>query len=505
MNLFSKLKETVVSVLPIMFIVLVLGLTVVPLQGILIAKFIVGGILLIIGLTVFLLGVEIGIQPIGERSGAALTSKKSLSLLLIVSFIIGFFVTVAEPDIQVFGDQIRSIFTSVNKTHVVFMVAAGVGIFITLGLLRTVLHLSLKLTLLICYIIVFVVVQFAPTEFVGVAFDSGGATTGPMTVPFILALGVGVSSVRISRKHSDEEQSDSFGLTGITSIGPILAVLLYGILLANFGNLNAVEQSAAVASSTEGLKIFIQSVPHFAKEATFSIMPLAFLLVVFQIFLLKMPPYQVGRMAAGLVWSFIGLTIFLVGVNGGFMPVGKELGIILGTKAAEFGGAWSGLLICTGLVLGAVVVCAEPAVWVLTEQVESISGGTIKRRFMLVFLSIGAAVAIGLAMWRALSGFNLMYILIPGYSIALLLMIFCPNLFTAIAFDSGGVASGPITSTFVLSFTLGASQACSGNSDAFGVISLVAMTPLIAIQILGIIYTLKQKVHKTEALKDGNI
>ena len=503
--MLEKVKETFTSIGPIALIVLLLNWTITPLGDGMTLTFILSAIFTIVGLALFLLGADIGIIPMGEKAGSALTSKKNLPLLLIASFIIGFIITIAEPDVQVLTGQVSAVNPAINGTTLLIMIAVGIGFFVSLGLLRTVLQVPIKILYVGFYVIVFILAFIAPKEYFAISFDASGATTGPMTVPFILALGVGVSSVRISRKHSDEEQSDSFGLTGITSVGPILAVLLYGILLANFGNLNAVEQSAAVASSTEGLKIFIQSVPHFAKEATFSIMPLAFLLVVFQIFLLKMPPYQVGRMAAGLVWSFIGLTIFLVGVNGGFMPVGKELGIILGTKAAEFGGAWSGLLICTGLVLGAVVVCAEPAVWVLTEQVESISGGTIKRRFMLVFLSIGAAVAIGLAMWRALSGFNLMYILIPGYSIALLLMIFCPNLFTAIAFDSGGVASGPITSTFVLSFTLGASQACSGNSDAFGVISLVAMTPLIAIQILGIIYTLKQKVRKTEALKDGNI
>lgn len=490
MNIISKLKETVTSVLPVMAIVLVLGLTAAPLGTALIVQFIIGGILLILGLTIFLVGVDIGIQPIGEQAGAALTSKRNLFLLLGVAFVIGFFVTVAEPDIQVFGDQIHSVFNAVDKMRLVYMIAAGVGVFVMIGLLRAVLAFPLKIVLTLFYTLLFVLAYFTPSSFWGIAFDSGGATTGPMTVPFILALGVGVHSVRSVGNRDD---SDTFGLTGVTSIGPILAVMIYGLILSSSGALDGAETVAETTVAEIGLGTFVHLIAHFAKEAALSIAPLAVMLVVFQFTLLKLPPRQVIRMAVGLVWSYIGLLVFLTGVNGGFMAAGQELGVLLGGKAREFGGIWSALLIGTGLLLGAVVVCAEPAVWVLTDQVENLSGGTIKRKMMLVFLSAGAAVAIGLTMWRALGGFSIMRILVPGYALALLLMIWCPKLFTAIAFDSGGVASGPITSTFVLAFTLGASQACGGNADAFGVISLVAMTPLIAIQLLGIMYNIKKR------------
>lgn len=491
MGITSKFKETLTSVVPVMAIVLILGLTAAPLGFGLISRFLIGGALLILGLTLFLVGVELGIQPIGERSGAALTSKRNLPLLLGAAFVIGFLVTAAEPDIQVFGDQIRSVFASVNKTHLVYMIALGVGAFIVFGLMRTVFSLPLKIVLLIFYVAIFALTFFSPQEFLGIAFDSGGATTGPMTVPFILALGVGVSSVRSGGKNTSNGE-DSFGLTGITSIGPILAILIYGIILSSNGLLDNMQESAA-QNAESGADIFIRLIPHVLKESSLSIAPLAGLFIVFQLFLLKMPPRQVIKMAAGLLWSFIGLSIFLIGVNGGFMPAGNKLGMILGAKAAELGGIWKFFLIATGLILGAVVVCAEPAVWVLTEQVENLSGGTIKRKLMLMFLSVGAAAAIGLAMWRAISSFPLIRILAPGYALSMLLMIFCPSLFTAIAFDSGGVASGPITSTFVLSFAMGASKAAGGSSDAFGVISLVAMTPLIAIQVLGIVYNFKKK------------
>lgn len=490
MNLLEKLKETAVSVLPVMVIVILLGVTVAPLPALELVRFAIGGVFLIIGLTIFLAGVDLGIEPMGERIGAELTKKRKLWLLLFCAFLIGFLVTVAEPDIQVFGDQVKSVFSSVNKNVFVLVIAAGVGIFLLLGLLRSVLNFSVKITFLVLYVIVFALVLFVPEDFLGVAFDSGGATTGPMTVPFILALGLGVSSVR-------KDDKDSFGLTGVTSVGPVLAVLFYSFFVIKNQGL-AAGTSETLAQAVTAVKSGVMSsftgiMPTVLKESFTSVLPLVFLFVVFQFFLLRMTLRQTVRILIGIVYAFLGLFIFLVGVNGGFMQTGRELGLLLGQKAFSLGGGWFVLLIATGFVLGAIVVCAEPAVWVLTEQVESVSGGTIKRRLLLIFLSVGAASAIALAMVRAVYGFSLRWILIPGYALSLLCMIFSPAMFTGIAFDSGGVASGPITSTFVLSFALGASNCGnSGSNDVFGVIALVAMTPLIAIQVLGIIYQVKK-------------
>lgn len=503
MNLLEKLKETSVSVLPVMIIVVILGLTVGDLSAIMLIRFCIGGVLLILGLTIFLAGVDLGIQPMGERIGAELTKKRNLSILLFCAFVIGFLVTVAEPDIQVFGDQVKSIFPKVNKNIFVFVIAGGVGIFLLLGLLRSVLNFSVKISLAVLYALIFILMLFVPNDFIGVAFDSGGATTGPMTVPFILALGLGVSSVR-------REDKKSFGLTGITSVGPILAVLLYSFAIR--GSIGATENEIAITPVVESAHEISESILtsftsislELFKESLLSVVPIIFLFLVFQIFLLKMTKRQVIRILIGITYAFIGLFIFLIGVNGGFMQTGNSLGLVLGKKAFELGGGWFVLLIVTGLILGAIVVCAEPAVWVLTEQVEAVSGGAIKRKLLLCFLSVGAAVAIGLAMVRAVCGFSLKWILIPGYLISLGLMIFSPSLFTGIAFDSGGVASGPITSTFVLSFALGASS-CSGagSNDIFGVIALVAMTPLIAIQILGIVYQAKK--NKEERTRASNL
>lgn len=499
MNILTKLKETAISVLPVMAIVIFFGMTIVPLEKIILARFVIGGVLLILGLTIFLLGVDLGIQPMGERCGAELTKKRSLFLLLIVAFIIGFIVTAAEPDIQVFGDQVRGVFPFVNKSAITFVIAGGVGLFIMFGLLRSVLNFSIKFTFLIFYIILFITSFFAPESFIGIAFDSGGATTGPMTVPFIMALGLGVSSVR-------DDSNNSFGLTGVCSIGPVLAIILYSIFLQLNGNFDS---SFISQNSTEVLNEIVNSgiliqifkpfssiFSHVIHESLISIAPLFGLFVIFQIWLLKMTKRQVLRIIIGFSYAFIGLTLFLIGVNGGFMQAGSELGNKLGNLAVNYGGWWYVLLIGTGLVLGAIIVCAEPAVWVLSEQVESVSGGTIKRKALLVFLSIGTAIAIGLAMIRAVSGFSLRFILLPGYLLALILMIYSPSMFTGIAFDSGGVASGPLTSTFVLSFTLGASSSGNNANDSFGVIALVAMMPLILIQIMGIIFKKKQNQTK---------
>ena len=478
MNILLKFRETATSVIPVMLIVAVLG----PLTGSMalaeLPRFLLSGLLLITGLTSFLLGVDLGIQPMGERSGAALTECKSLALLLAVAFVIGFIVTAAEPDIQVFGDQVHGMFGKVNKTALVFSIAGGVGLFITAGLARTVLALPIKGVLFISYLLLMIIAFFAPRAFVGIAFDSGGATTGPMTVPFIMALGLGVSSVRA-------DKDGGFGLTGICSVGPVMAVLLYSVFAGpDFGKPLADDASEAITAAGVFKEVF--------HESLISILPLYGLFVIFQFLLLKLTGVQFRRLTKGFVYALLGLVIFLFGVKFGFMHAGQALGEALGTKA-QGSHVWFAGLLATGLALGAITVCAEPAVWVLTEQVEQVSGGTIRRKSLLVFLAAGTAIAIGLAVLRAIFAFNLAYILLPGYVLAMALMYFAPNLFAGIAFDSGGVASGPLTSTFILSFTLGAASGGSGSTDSFGVIALVAMMPLIAIQLMGIIYERQRK------------
>lgn len=480
-----------------MAIVIALGLTAAPVGARLLARFAVGGLLLIAGLTLFLLGVDLSVLPVGRGCGAALTKKRNLPLLLASSFLIGFFVTAAEPDMQVLAAQARGVFPSINKFAFVVVTAAGVGVFMTLGLLRSVMRLPLKIFLLSSYALVFILAFLGQKHFSALAFDSGGATTGPMTVPFIMSLGVGVSAVRAEgHGGKNESRSDSFGLTGMASIGPVVALLIYG-LAARSQSAETIGAAQAAQASRGALAVFADTLPRAAKDAAASLLPVMALFALFQAALLRLPPRQVRRVIIGFAYCFAGLVIFLDGAAGGFMDAGRALGAALGAKAAR-SSIWLAALAATGFLIGAVVVCAEPAVWILTNQVESISGGAIKRGALLAFLSAGAAAAVALAMARAVKGFSLMWILAPGYAVAAALMLFCPPLFTAIAFDSGGVASGPISSTFVLSFALGAAEAAGGQSDIFGVIALIAMTPLIAIQTLGIFYSRRQSKNSAQ-------
>ncbi len=480
MNIVVKLKETCISVVPIIVIVLLLNFTIAPVGGAALLRFLVGGFLVIVGLTLFLVGADLGIIPIGQKAGAALTAKRNLLLLVGAAFAIGFFITIAEPDVQVLASQVVGVNPDIPKAPLILMIAFGVGFFVVVGLLRIVFNVSYRWLLIASYGLVFLCAKYTQPAFLAVGFDAGGATTGPMTVPFIIALGVGVAS----SKGGAATRDASFGLTGMASVGPILAVLFLGLLS---------QGSDVSASSGTHVEVagFLAVLPEVVKEMLSSLLPLAVMFIIFQLTLIHMPHYQVTRMIKGLIYTFVGLVLFMTGVKGGFMPVGTTIGAVIGTLS------YSWILIPIGLVLGAVVVCAEPAVWVLNEQIEEISGGHIKKRFMLVSLSAGIAFSIALSMFRVLTGASLWQFIIPGYLLAMVLTFFTPKLFTAIAFDSGGVASGPMTSTFILSFTLGASQAVGGNPvlDAFGVIAMVAMTPLITIQILGLVFSMKEKQY----------
>ena len=492
--MLEKIKETFVSIGPIALIVLILNWTITPLGDGMTLTFIVSSLFTIIGLALFLLGADIGIIPMGEKAGSALTSKKNLPLLLIASFVIGFIITIAEPDVQVLTGQVSAVNPSIKSTTLLIMIALGIGFFVSLGLLRTVLQIPIKFLFVGFYVVVFVLAFLAPQEYFAISFDASGATTGPMTVPFIMALGMGVAAVK-SNKSSDSK-ADNFGLTGLASIGPIVAVLLMGLMMSGKSSgaeIQVVEESVAKIAVTyttlSRLKELFGNIPHIIVEVSKALLPLVGLLVVFLIFLFKLTKRQIIKICVGLIYAFLGLVLFLTGINGGFIPAGTVIGETLGKS----GQLW--LLVALGVTFGAIVVCAEPAVWVLTKQVEEISGGAIKRKVLLVALSSGVCIAVGLAMIRVIFGFHIAYILVPVFAIALALTFFCPKMFTAIAFDSGGVASGPMTSSFILSYTLGAATILGGNplTDGFGVIALVASAPLIAIQILGLIYAKKGK------------
>lgn len=481
----AKISEALSSVLPVTGIVLLLLATIVPVTAEMLLTFILGAVLLIIGMGLFTLGAETAMTPMGQYVGSKITKTKSLPIIIFVALFVGTMITVSEPDLQVLAEQISSIPSAV----LIWSVALGVGLLLVVAMLRIIFKIKLKYLLVALYAIVFIVTCFVPKDFLAVAFDSGGVTTGPMTVPFIMALGVGVASIR-----SDDGGSDSFGLVALCSIGPILAVMLLGI----FYDVDATAQTEyalnVANSSRDILVMFLKQLPHYAKEVAVAVGPIVIFFLIFRLASGGRGSKGLGKILVGVAYTYVGLILFLTGVNVGFMPVGNFLGKEL--ASSEF--KWA--IVPLGMIMGYFIVSAEPAVHVLTKQVEDETSGTVPGKALSLTLSIGVAASVGISMIRVLTGISLLWIVIPGYAIALILTFFVPDIFTSIAFDSGGVASGPMTATFLLPFAVGACSAVGGNvvTDAFGLVALVALTPLIAIQILGLIYKSKYNKRKNE-------
>ncbi len=494
-KLKEKIKESLSSVLPITIIVLLLSVSLVPMEIGTLALFLTGAVLLIVGMGFFQLGAEMAMTPLGQGVGGRLIKSNRMVPIVLVSLLMGIIITIAEPDLQVLANQVASIPNQV----LIWTVAVGVGFFLVIAVLRILFHISLSKMLLVFYLLLFILSFFSPDSFTAVAFDSGGVTTGPMTVPFIMALGVGLSAARSDR----DSASDSFGLVALCSIGPIMMVLLLGIFYNPTDAAYEAVEITSIATTQDVVKQFVFALPQYGKEVMVSILPVAGVFAVFQLITRTYHKRQVLKMVVGFVYTVLGLILFLTGVNVGFAPVGN----LLGSGLAE--GSFKWLLIPIGIVIGYYIVKAEPAVQVLNKQVEDLTGGTISRKMMNLALSAGVACAVALAMVRVLTGINIYWIIIPGYVLAIILSRLVPSVFVGIAFDSGGVASGPMTSTFLLPLAMGACSAVGGNvvTDAFGVVALVAMAPLIAIQIMGLIYAHKSKaaIRPAKALPDDTV
>lgn len=483
-KLKEKFKEALTAVLPIIAIVLVLSFTIAPITPSILLCFLMGALLVMAGMMFFTLGAEMSMTPMGEKVGAKMTQSKKVWLIIGLSFVLGMIITISEPDLQVLASQVPS----VPNMTLILAVAVGVGVFLVIAMLRMLFGVPLRNLLVFFYIIVFVLVFFVPSDFRAVAFDSGGVTTGPMTVPFIMALGVGISAIRNDKHAAD----DSFGLVSLCSIGPILAVLILGMIYKPTESNYSVSQIPQVEDSVELWEMFAHGIPEYMKEIAVSLLPIIVFFGLFQIFALHLSNRSLAKILVGLVYTYIGLVLFLTGANVGFMPAGSYLGKVLAANEFKF------LLIPLGALIGYFIVKAEPAVYVLNSQVEEITDGAISAGAMGISLSVGVAVSVALAMIRVLTGLPVLYFLIPGYIFAIVLSFFVPKIFSAIAFDSGGVASGPMTATFLLPLAQGACVAVGGNlvADSFGVVAMVAMTPLITIQMLGLVYQLKQRFGK---------
>ena len=491
-ELWSKIKEALISALPITAIVYIMAIT--PLfdfsQTELIT-FTVSAVLLVLGIGLFNLGADLAMTPMGTHVGAGLSKQRKLSLLLIVCFVLGMLITIAEPDLQVLATQVSTV---MNGTVLIYAVGLGVGSFLVIAVLKIVFKKSLSHILMLFYMMLFamalMLVVADKMDLLPMAFDSGGVTTGPITVPFIMALGVGISSVLGDRRSKE----NSFGLVALCSVGPILAVLVLGMF--SRGDLTYVVPDYAVSGDI--LEAFLHTAGHTAREVAIALGLIVVFFLICQFALLKLPKRRLLRIGLGVLFTYVGLVMFLTGVNVGFMPIGYKLGYQL---------SQGGPVLLTGfaLAMGVLVVLAEPAIHVLNSQVEEVTGGMVTKRSMITGLCIGVGAAIALSVIRIIFDFSLVYYIIPGYVISLALSFFVPPVYTAIAFDSGGVASGPMTSGFILPFATGVCVALQGESAvlraAFGVVALVAMIPLITIQLLGFRSILDRRVKERRAMK----
>jgi len=484
--LLQKSKEVLTAVSPVAILVVILHFTLTPLPGAMLFRFLLGTAAIIIGLSVFLSGVDMGILPFGNQMGTSFQKSKTMWYVLIVGFILGFFINVAEPDLQILARQVASVSGGhLPMVLILVVVSIGTGVMLSMGIARIVRNISLVVLFAVIYGVICLLAIFSSADMMAIAFDASGATTGALTVPLVLALSLGVAAM----KKGSASKDDSFGLVGMMSTGAILGILILNIFVKTDHISGVLEMHSMDTSSL--FMPFVADLSKTAMESFVALLPMVLMLFVFQGAKFRLPAKQFLNILLGFLIAYLGLVLFLVGVHAGFMDVGN----IIGHTLAEHDN--KAVLVGVGFFLGMLVILTEPAVYVLTHQIENVTQGNIKRRTVLITLAIGVAFAVGLAMLRiVIPGIQLWHYLLPGYLIALALMRFVPRIFVGIAFDSGGVASGPMTATFILAFAQGASEAIEHASlmmDSFGVIAMVAMTPLIALQVLGVVNKLKAK------------
>jgi hypothetical protein len=483
----EKITEAFGSVLPITIIVLVTSVILTPIPSGTILLFIGGAALLVLGMGFFSLGAEMAMIPMGEGIGVQLSKSKKLVLIIIVAFMMGVIITIAEPDLIVLAQQVSA---SIEFWHLILTVAAGVGLLLVISVLRTLFKIRLSILFIVLYAISFTLAFFTNKDLIPLAFESGAVATGPIVVPFILAIGLGLASVRSDKNSMD----DSFGLVTLVLTGPVIAMLILGIFYESSGIVIETMPIVEAATSRDVVKFFAIELPVQFMEVSLAMGCILFCFIIFQIVSRRFHKHQLGRIAIGFFYTLLGLVFFLTGVNVGFIPVGQ----LLGSELAVSSYNW--ILIPLGALIGYFIVAAEPAVYVLNKQVEQISSGAITAKMMNQGLAIGIASAVALTMIRILYGIPLLWILIPGYAFALILTFFVPKIFTAIAFDSGAVCTGPMSATFLLPLVMGVAEGVGRNlmNYAIGIVAIVAMTPAIVIQIMGLIY--QYKINKAETL-----
>lgn len=474
-KIYNALKESFNTIYPVIFIVFLLNI-ILKLDFLDLMAFLISAIIIVIGITLFSFGVNISLIPIGKEIGESLVKSKKMSLILIISFFLGFVVTIAEPDLILLAGQL----TNIPNLLFIIIVSIGVGIFLMISTYRIFHKQNFNTTIVIFYSLILLLVFFVSKEFIPISFDAAGATTGTISVPFIISFGLGLISTRNDLKSKE----DSFGMVGICSIGPIVTVLIMGL----FYNLES-SYTININENSNLFSVFTTGILKYAKEILITILPIIAVLIIYQLINKKYQKKELKKIFLGIAIIFLGLTFFLLGANVGFLKIAYVIGNSLVLSKYNY------LLLPLGAIIGYFIIQSEPSVKVLTEQIEEITGGSISRKIMTICLSIGVSLAVLLSLTRVITGISILWFLIPGYFISILLSYFIPKIFTTIAFDSGGAASGAMTTCFLLPLAIGATNALNGNiiTDAFGMVALVAMAPLITIQLLGLIYKIQKQ------------
>ena len=497
-TILEKIKEACASVMPIALIILLLSFTICPLPNDIFIAFVVGTCLLTVGLGLFSLGAELSMERIGGHIGANLTRSRNIPVIAILSLVVGVLITISEPDLHVLAG-----YTGDQKFPFILAVAAGLGVFLVIAVLRIIFNVKFKYILVVGYgaiLVLSVVAYIVDPTFLAIAYDAGGVTTGAMSVPFVMSIGAGIAAIT----SQNSEDDTSFGLMAVCSIGPIISILIMG-LAGGFKNISYTPHDLPEFMNSQEMGwSFVTAIPGIIKDVLMGLLPILAFFLVYQFLTVRVKKNEMAQIFIGAAYTFVGMVLFLVGVNVGFMPVGSYLGeAFAGMKVA-----W--IVIPVGMVIGFCMTYAEPAVGVLNKQVEEATSGTIPPKVLPMAMALGVAVSAGIAMMRALTGTSILPFLIIGYIAAVVLAFFCPSLFTSIAFDAGGVASGVMAATFLLPLSIGICTARGATSDqimidAFGTIALIAMAPTITIQIVGIIYKIKLSHSKTAASEDTDI
>lgn len=502
MKTLRTLKEVFLSSLPLAAIIVIVCGFVAPLENLAdYIKLLIGYASVVFGQAFFLVGLDSSILPIGKLVGSSLIKFKRRIFIILFGILFGILATVAEPALAVLARQTHMIMNEVNETIFVWILSTGVGLFVGVALYRILKDMNIKTVFAVLYALIFLTVILVPEEFIALAFDGSGATTGDISVPFILALGVGISATMSKRKTND----DTFGIIGMASVGPILAVFIYGIILNIIHGGSIPPAGVYDPGAAESFaQIALANISEVAK----ALFPIVIVFVPLQFFFIKLPKRQFVRILLGVVPVYFGLLIFLSGIDYGFAFAGKYIGEVFLDVSRPVWFKW--ILLPLGFVLGMAITLSEPAVTVLGDQLEEITNGHIKKMTIRMTLAIGIGFASLLAMLKILTQVNILWFLVPLYALALLMMPFTSSLFVGLAFDSGGVTGGALTSAFLTPLTLGTAQAVAATAgsraqsvltNGFGIIAFISVTPLIAVQALGILYNLEvkraEKVNKS--------